>query len=347
MSDDRSGYPGAPPGWYPDPAGGSGSTLVGRLRLDRRRGDAGSTAAPAGGSTARSWADRLCADWCRAHRATPAGFLPGVRAAGTRHLARRPTARQAPGCSPRSARISRLARVAVVIAGRSTSWSAFINLRAESALYRRLGHQYHRLIIAGREQPTGAAHHVRRTRMVNGGIVALGLRPRSGRHRRGGGRLHLAVPRRVDRPRAGPARPSIRRDGAWVRGSCPSSTTGCRIRPSGTAWPRTTPRRGVVLQWWFFVDRGRAILSGAAVAALFSTALALAVSIPRCLLCPGRAGHRAPIRHAPLRRRTEAAVAAGGSETPVTGVIRRKLQLFTLRFHSGYQQFISTLYGPH
>ena len=30
-------YPGAPPGWYPDPAGGPGPALVGRLCLDRRR----------------------------------------------------------------------------------------------------------------------------------------------------------------------------------------------------------------------------------------------------------------------------------------------------------------------
>jgi hypothetical protein len=129
MSDETQGYPGAPPDWYPDPAGGPG----------KRWWDG------------YAWTEGIVLP--TAPPAAPVGTLPGYSAPGYGA-----PGYGAPGYPPYTGgnpsallddelRFARRGAVAVFIIAFYQLWS-YVYLRAESVLYRSIGHQYHRLITA-------------------------------------------------------------------------------------------------------------------------------------------------------------------------------------------------------
>ena len=217
MSDEVTGYPGAPPDWYPDPAGGPG----------KRWWDG------------YAWTDGVVLP--TQPPAPPTGApAPGTTTGyGTTRYAT-PTQGNAPVLLDGELRISQLARAAVVIIGIYYLWE-FINLQLESSLYRSIGHQYHRMIIASENnQPVP---HLDFSNHANSGLVALG------------GLLGLAAIgavvvacmwqyRAASTAVRWATRPSIRPDGASGAGSSRSSPSGCPIRPYGTACPPTIPTAG-------------------------------------------------------------------------------------------------------
>jgi hypothetical protein len=148
MSDEVTGYPGAPPDWYPDPAGGPGKRWWdGYAWTDGvvlpTQPPAPPTGAPAPGTTTGYGATRYAT----------------------------PTRGNAPVLLDGELRISQLARAAVVIIGIYYLWE-FINLQLESSLYRSIGHQYHRMIVA--RENNQPVPHLDFSNHANSGLVALG-----------------------------------------------------------------------------------------------------------------------------------------------------------------------------
>ena len=275
--------------------------------------------------------------------AAPAGFLPGYGPPGQAHPALPQPGRDAPALLAQERSIWRLARVAVVIVGIYFLW-AFIYLRAESALYRSIGHQYHRLIIAG-ENNRPAPHITFVHPVVNGGIVALGLV------------LDLAAIAAVvvacmwQYRAASTARAlglPAKHSPGWGVGSwfVPIVNYWMPYQAIRDCLAKDDPNRRVVALVLVLLHRaGRSFLAAAVATALFSTSLSLAVSIPGALLALGVLGHRAQVRHGHLLRRTRRPWPPAEWKPPFPGNSRNS-QLFTLRFRSGYEEFIWPLYGP-
>ena len=212
---EHSGYPGAPPGWYPDPAGGPGQrwwdgyAWTEATVLPQHPPPppwAGAAAAAGAGLTGGAWAwrrerlsafntgklvaDELAMVPIGAHRRRDARrLLPREpdRGAGER----RPAARRRP---PVPSGLARRAK------------------RHHAAALSRLER------IQCRQPPRRRAHARRRCR---------GLR--------------VAAPRRVGRPGPGDPLAPLPRLGRRLHGSCRSSTCGSRTPPSATACRRVTP----------------------------------------------------------------------------------------------------------
>jgi hypothetical protein len=135
VSDDSPGYPGAPPDWYPDPAGGPGKRWW--------DGYAWSDAvvlpehpAPPTGTTGPAYG---------APRAEMHGY--GTAGYGTPWYSTTPVG-NASALLMDELRLCRLARVAVVVPAIGALLN-LINLRIHAAQYRTLGHEYHVMIQAG------------------------------------------------------------------------------------------------------------------------------------------------------------------------------------------------------
>jgi|HubBroStandDraft_6_1064221.scaffolds.fasta_scaffold20228_3 hypothetical protein len=260
MSDEVTGYPGAPPDWYPDPAGGPGKRWWdGYAWTDGvvlpTQPPAPPTGAPAPGTTTGYGATRYAT----------------------------PTRGNAPVLLDGELRISQLARAAVVIIGIYYLWE-FINLQLESSLYRSIGHQYHRMIVA--RENNQPVPHLDFSNHANSGLVALG------------GLLGLATIGAVVvacmwQYRAA----STARALGYAAKHSPGWGVGCWFVPIVALWmpyqalrdclPPDDPNRRLVRTFWaFFI--GQAVFAlAAAMAAFSSTSLSLVFSVPGALLCLG------------------------------------------------------------
>jgi hypothetical protein len=180
-------------------------------------------------------------------------------------------------------RISQLARAAVVIIGIYYLWE-FINLQLESSLYRSIGHQYHRMIVA--RENNQPVPHLDFSNHANSGLVALG------------GLLGLATIGAVVvacmwQYRAA----STARALGYAAKHSPGWGVGCWFVPIVALWmpyqalrdclPPDDPNRRLVRTFWaFFI--GQAVFAlAAAVAAFSSPSLSLVFSVPGALLCLG------------------------------------------------------------
>jgi hypothetical protein len=211
MDDERSGYPGAPPGWYPDPAGGPGQrwwdgyAWTETVVLPE--------APPAPGTMPGAFGPPP----------GPAQFPPGFPAGQFGHGDARLLAAD-------EFRLSRPARVAVAVPAVYLLVN-LISLRANAAAYRTYGHQLHLNMQAVQNNQPQAPLTVPNqfTGSLNGlaSVVALCT-------------LLAVVLACVWQFRAASTAralgyPARRRPGwAWPSGSFRSSTTGCRIRPYAT-----------------------------------------------------------------------------------------------------------------
>lgn len=161
MSDDPSGYPGAPPDWYPDPAGGPG----------RRWWDG------------YAWTDAVVlpeqppqaperAGTPSSGYGVPGHEMRGYGTAGygTPWYSTAPVG-NASGLLNHELRIARLARTAMVVIGLYYLWQ-YVNLRTQAPLYRSIGHQYHLIEIAAQHHQTAPQFTI--PNQANGGVLALG-----------------------------------------------------------------------------------------------------------------------------------------------------------------------------
>ena len=238
---EHSGYPGAPPGWYPDPAGGPRPALVGRLRVDRDRGGAPSpSAAPAvGGATAAGTAARSPA----VGRGVPAAARLQHLGASWRGSWRWPPRRVSRwACRPSP--------------GSWCCWSCGCSPPRCSSSDR-----------TSRSSTTPRNEANRTPTFTNGTfspwffvLVLIAIAGRSWRSSGSAGRRR--------RPAPSASRATTRPPGAWARGSYRSSTTGSPTMALRDCLPPGHPHRPLVLQWWLAFAVGGTLGFGAFVAGL-------------------------------------------------------------------------------
>jgi Domain of unknown function (DUF4328)/Protein of unknown function (DUF2510) len=288
VSDTTSGYPGAPPGWYPDPAGGPG----------------------------QRWWDGYA--WTETVVVPAAPEVPAVPAAPPPPPYQpSPTAYHAPN-TPGAARdrvtlvadelrVTPVARLAMALPGLYYLLSV-VNLRLHEAQYRMLGHEYHRVYEAtqnNRPAPTvtmpnglfgGLSVVISLIGLVTLGAIVVGC---VWQHRA------ATAARSLGRP--------ARHSPGWGVGSwfVPVVNYWTPYQAIRDCLDPGDPGRAVVLRWWLCLVGAFTFSFAALVASLFSGGAALVFIIPGALLCLGvigtgprvvvavAASHQAALAHPP------------------------------------------------
>jgi hypothetical protein len=296
VRDDVSGYPGAPPDWYADPAGGPG----------KRWWDG------------YTWSDAVVLP--SEPPLQPGAALPGYGAPGD------PGAGYGSGAAPSwgaaqafgnpsalldtQLRVSRQARVAVVVIGIYFLWE-YIVLRLQKGFFRSLGHQYHLVIIASQHNRKAPAFHANGGFSPIGDLIALAT-------------IAAVVVACIWQHRAA----STARALGYPSTHSPSWGVGCWFVPVVAIWmpyqalrdclPPGDPNRALVKRFWlYFVGQGF-LATAAFVAALFSTSVSLAFCVPGALLCLGML-YTSPQVVAAITSAHQAALGRGGTGTPMSG----------------------------
>jgi Domain of unknown function (DUF4328)/Protein of unknown function (DUF2510) len=262
MHDDVSGYPGAPPGWYADPAGGPGQRWWDGYAWTEAT-VLPSTPPPPPGSTAMA---------SLAHQAPPAapaylGSQPGLH--------RQPNAAD---LVAREAAMVPRARVAVIAYG-TTLILNLINERLQRAQLRTLGHEYHRIFTAiqhNRTAPTISNQPEDSLGLILGLLAIVAI-----------------IFALVWQFRAASAARAL----GYPATRSPAWGVGCWFVPVVNLWmpyqavrdclPPGDPNRPHVLRWWLVLTGAWALSSACGIAALFSSSVALGVSIPAAVFALG------------------------------------------------------------
>jgi hypothetical protein len=269
VTDDPRGYPGAPPDWYPDPAGGPG----------RRWWDG------------YAWSEAVVLpDQPPSPESTPSGYgMPGhemhgygTAGYGTPWYSNAPVANATALCQE-ELRISQMAKGAVIIIGLYFLWG-YINLRIQGSLYRSIGHQYHRMIIAAQNHQTAPqftlSDHTSGATVAIGGLLGLAA-------------LAGVIIACVWQYRAA----STARALGYPAKHSPGWGVGSWFVPIVALWmpyqalrdclAPDDPNRQLVKRFWlFFIGQGL-FATAAVTSAFFTTSLSLVFGIPGALLCLG------------------------------------------------------------
>ena len=224
---DHSGYPGAPPGWYQDPAGGPGQRWWDGYAWTE------ATVLPQQPPPPPPWAGAA-----PPQQAPRAGGAVG-RGLGT---AQRRSPRRKRWTT--SERMVAVARFAVAMPGVYFLVSLLLQ-RANADQLRSAGHQFRIDFHDAQLGRTAPAYHAAGNSLAPIGLLVGVLTDRRRDHR-----LRLAAQGGVGRARPRHPARSTRRPGAWAVGSCRSSTSGCPTAPSATASRRDIRTGTRVLQWW-------------------------------------------------------------------------------------------------
>jgi len=271
VSDDVSGYPGAPPGWYPDPAGGPG----------QRWWDG------------YSWTDAVAVPdqpppppppapppWAVPPRAFPPA--PGV--------APRPADGNARDLVSREASLAPIAQLALGFFGVDYLVS-LISTRLDLAQLRTEGHQL-RLIYQAAEhgQPAPTFSNPQSINAVQSililvaiGAIVIGC---MWQHRAASSARSLGLPS-THSPGWGV--------GSWF---VPIVNLWMPYQAIRDCLPPDDPNRRFVLRWWLSVVGGQVLVLTATVTAFFSGAVSLVVSIPAALFALGILANGPRVVHA-------------------------------------------------
>jgi hypothetical protein len=264
VSDTTSGYPGAPPGWYPDPAGGPGQRWWDGYAWDE------ATILP------QSPPPPPQPQW-GAPPTHPAG-APGQQppwAVASAHLAVYNTS----GLVAAETSMAPIARLAVAMPGVYYLVS-LINQRVDSAKYLSIGHQF-RLIWEAAQHGT-TAPTLNDTATVNPITLLVGLLTVAAvvigciwQHRAASAARAFGLP--------------TTHSPAWGVGSwfVPIVNFWMPYQAIRDCLPPEDPARPLVLRWWLALV-GTWVMSGAAgAAAFFSSGTALVFTVPAAVLCLG------------------------------------------------------------
>jgi len=258
VNDGSSQYPGAPPGWYPDPAGGPG----------RRWWDG------------YAWTEAVVLP---AQPPPPAGTAPASAPQGYGTPWPAAPVREASSLLSDELRITAAARAGVVVIAIYELWD-IINLRVNANYYRSIGHQL-------QAQYRAREHHRHVPSLTiannsNGALVVFGALL-------GLATVAAVVYACVWQYRAAATARALgypaKRSPGWGVGSwfVPVVNLWMPYQAIRDCLPTDDPHRALV-RWFWFSYVGVAIVSPAAfVAALFSTGVALALCLPAALLCLG------------------------------------------------------------
>jgi hypothetical protein len=254
----QSGYPGAPPGWYPDPAGGPG----------QRWWDG------------YAWTDATVLPerappppppWASA--APPQG--PPAAVAPWAEASQRLSAFNTEALVSNQLRMMPLARVAVVLPA-VYYIVQLINLRVEAANWRSFGHQFRVNYDAARAGQPAPGYHTQNLVNPLVGVVALVtiaavIVACIWQHRAAAAARELGFP--------------AHRSPAWGVGSwfVPVVNLWMPYGALRDCLPPGDPHRAQVLRWWIAWIAGVWLTVAATICALASTGAALVVSIPAAL----------------------------------------------------------------
>jgi hypothetical protein len=248
VSDDLSGYPGAPPGWYPDPAGGPGQR------------------------------------WWDGYAWTDATVQPEV--APPPPAPPQSSIPPAPGPYPywvpappntgdlvhREEAMTPTARIAVVFFGLNTV-VALINLQLRRTQFRALGHQIRIIYDASRNGAPAPTFTSQSTTEPFELLFSLAV-------------LVAFILALIWQFRAASSARAL----GFRATHSPGWGVGCWFVPVVNLWmpyqalrdclPHDDPHRPLVLRWWLFGIGAQFLAQVALVAALFSSPLALVISVP-------------------------------------------------------------------
>jgi hypothetical protein len=289
----ESGYPGAPPGWYPDPAGGPGQRWWDGYAWTE------ATVLPqqAPPPPAPPWASAA------PPQGPPAAVAPWAVAA------QRLSDFNTEATVTSGLRMAPVARVAVVLPA-VYYIAQLLNLRLEAANWRSFGHQFRVAYDAARAGQTAPQYHT--SNLVNPLVALVGLVTVAAvivaciwQHRTATAARALGYP--------------ARRSPAWG--------VGCWFVPIVNLWmpygalrdclPPGDPHRAHVLRWWVAWIAGTWLTIAAAFCALASTGAALVVSIPAALALLAAAAWAPGVvtAIATAQRQSLAALGQGAAET--------------------------------
>jgi hypothetical protein len=257
---DQSGYPGAPPGWYPDPAGGPG----------RRWWDG------------YEWTDATVLPqqppppppqpaWAEA--APPQG--PPTEVAPWAAAAQRLSAFNTEAMVTSEQTIAPMARLAVVVPALYYI-AQLINLRVKADAWRSFGHQFRVAYDAARAGQTAPAYHTQG--LASPFVYVVGLVT-----------VAAVIIACIWQHRAATAARSLgfpaHRSPAWGVGSwfVPIVNLWMPYGALRDCLPPEDPHRTHILRWWIAWIVGVALSVAATICALISTGAALVVSIPAVL----------------------------------------------------------------
>jgi hypothetical protein len=287
VSDEVSGYPGAPPGWYPDPAGGPGQRWWdGYAWTEATVQPEVPPPPPAAPPTAASAA------------AAPPGTPPGTPhwaasqpGYGTPPGYGAPPAYRTPAAyggrpSPttthlvaRELSIFPVARLAVAIPALNYLGS-LISQRIYRTQFLKDGHQLRRIYEAAQQGRTAPAFHGSST--LNPITSLLGLLT-----------IVAVVFACVWQHRAASAARAL----GWPAKRSPGWGVGSWFVPIVNIWmpyqairdcmPPEDPNRSLVLRWWLIFTATWSLTTAAGVAALFSSGVVLGLGIPAAVACVG------------------------------------------------------------
>jgi hypothetical protein len=276
VSDDLSGYPGAPPGWYPDPAGGPGQrwwdgyawteATVQPAVPPPPPGPPSVGGPPGPPPSATHWA------------ATQPGYgvPPGYGGASGYGLMARGGAAAAQLVA-RELSLFKWARVALAMPA-IYYLANLISQRINRAQLLRAGHQF-RVIWE-------AAQHHQPTPTFNSSGTISPITPLVGLLTLGAVVIACVWQYRAASAARSLGLPAVRSPGWGV---------GCWFVPIVNLWmpyqairdclPPDDPKRRLVLRWWLTVLAMEWLSMGAGIAAFFSTGTALGFGIPAAVLC--------------------------------------------------------------
>jgi Domain of unknown function (DUF4328)/Protein of unknown function (DUF2510) len=259
VNDDASGYPGAPPGWYADPAGGPGQRWWDGYAWTEAT-VLPNIPPPPPGSTAPSPYPPLTP--------APTGLAAGVdwRGPSASDLVTREVA-----ATPR-------ARIAVIFYGLNLIFG-LINLVVNRREFRDLGHQLHRAFHAaqnGQPTPTLQNQSSNPVGLLLGALSIVAIV------------LALIWQIRAARSARALGFPATHSPGWGV---------GCWFVPVVNLWmpyqavrdclPPGDPGRPLVLRWWLVFLAAYAFSTATALVAFFSSSLALVFAVPTAVLALG------------------------------------------------------------
>jgi Domain of unknown function (DUF4328)/Protein of unknown function (DUF2510) len=256
---DQSGYPGAPPGWYPDPAGGPGQRWWDGYAWTE------ATVLPQHPPPPPppSWT----------HAAPPAG--PPSEVAPWAVAADRLTAFNTEGSVKAELGMTPVARVAVVLPA-VYYIAQLINIRIEADQWRSLGHQFRVAYDAAQAGRSAPQYHTQN--LVSPLVLVVGLAT-----------LAAVIVACIWQHRAATAARALgfpaRRSPAWGVGSwfVPVVNLWMPYGALRDCLPPGDPHRAHVLRWWIAWIVGTWLTIAAGACALVSSGAALAVSIPAAL----------------------------------------------------------------
>ena len=256
---DQSGYPGAPPGWYPDPAGGPGQRWWDGYAWTEATVLPQQPPPP----PPPSWT----------HAAPPQG--PPSELAPWAVAADRLTAFNTEGTVNAELGMTPAARVAVVLPA-VYYIAQLINIRIEADQWRSLGHQFRVAYDAAQAGQPAPQYHTQN--LVSPLVLVVGLVT-----------VVAVIVACIWQHRAATAARALgfpaRRSPAWGVGSwfVPVVNLWMPYGALRDCLPPGDPHRARVLRWWIAWIVGTWLTIAAGLCALFSSGAALAVSIPAAL----------------------------------------------------------------